>query len=242
MISADEEMHYAGAYHILAKSQTLADAWPAYGLVIEPTMCRPVHAHKGGIRIQVVAEGVAAHTSTGMGVSANFLIAPFLAEMAELAELFAGDERFRNEEFDPPTNGFNMVLNDGGCAPNVTAARTVCTLSLRPMPGDHHEEAVGMIRDAAAKYGLASSAAVFPVVYTDPRSEIVRAAVEVTGVARSETAPYGTEAAIYGDRSGLVVLGPGNIEQAHTVGEWIDVEQLYRAIDIYARLMRRFCT
>ena len=58
----------------------------------------------------------------------------------------------------------------------------------------------------------------------------------------SETAPYGTEAAIYGDRSQLVVLGPGHIDQAHTVGEWIDVEQLYRAVDIYARLMRRFCT
>ena len=32
-----------------------------------------------------------------------------------------------------------------------------------------------------------------------------------------------------------VVIGPGSIDQAHTVDEWIDVEQLRQAAEIYYR-------
>ena len=116
----------------------------------------PIRAHKGAIRVFITAHGQAAHTITDKGVSANFLIAPFLSEMATLSELFKSDERFMDAEFDPPTNGFNMVINDGGCSPNVTPAKTVCTISLRTMPNDSREQAVNLILKAAEKYGLES--------------------------------------------------------------------------------------
>ena len=35
-----------------------------------------------------------------------------------------------------------------------------------------------------------------------------------------------------GDVENLVVLGPGNIAQAHTTGEWVEIAQLERAVDI----------
>jgi acetylornithine deacetylase len=241
VIASDEEVNFAGAYHLASKSKTLASGWPSSGVITEPTRMRPVHAHKGVVRIEVVAKGVAAHTSTDVGVSANFLIAPFLAEMAELAGLLSTDQRYMNDEFDPPTNGFNMILNDGGCASNVTAAQTVCTLSLRPMPADNHEELIQKIRDSAHKHGLEFTVMELPAMRTDPNSEIVKAAMESTGTSRSETAPYGTDGAVYTDYTDLVVLGPGSIEQAHTVGEWIDIDALGEAIDVYLRLMRRFC-
>ena len=38
-----------------------------------------------------------------------------------------------------------------------------------------------------------------------------------------------------------LVLGPGNIAQAHTVGEWIAVEQLYEAVEVYSRLIEELC-
>ena len=34
-----------------------------------------------------------------------------------------------------------------------------------------------------------------------------------------------------------VVLGPGNIEQAHAENEWITLDQLQSAVDVYLRLM-----
>jgi len=34
-----------------------------------------------------------------------------------------------------------------------------------------------------------------------------------------------------------VVLGPGNIEQAHTKDEWIDLKELSAAVEIYLQIM-----
>ena len=39
----------------------------------------------------------------------------------------------------------------------------------------------------------------------------------------------------------LVVMGPGNIQQAHTVNEWIAKEQLTRGVDVFSQMVRRFC-
>ena len=241
VLSADEEVGYGGAKHVASESRLLQEKWPRMGVIAEPTELQPVYAHKGGYFIDVVATGRAAHTSTGLGISANFLIAPFLAEMAELEARFKSDPSFMNSEFEPPTNGFNMILNDGGCAGNVTAARTECTLCLRAMPNDNHETAIQMIVDKAKEHDLEVSWYGAEPFYISPQSEIVQAGVAATGVPNAKTVPYGTEAIIFQDFCPLVVLGPGNIAQAHTVGEFIDVAQLEESVKVYKRMIEMIC-
>jgi acetylornithine deacetylase len=96
-LTADEESGYHGALHITHESALLKQNWPAFGVVAEPTELRPVYSHKGGTTITVTAKGVAAHTSTERGTSANFLIAPFLAEMAALVPVFKSDPRLSKQ-------------------------------------------------------------------------------------------------------------------------------------------------
>lgn len=241
--TADEEVGFGGARQVAEESQLFRQyGWPTQGVVAEPTELRPVYAHKGGFHIFVSAHGRAAHTSTDKGVSANFLIAPFLAEMAELAKLFNTDESFMNHEFDPPTMGFNMVMTDHNCASNVTAARTDVKLSLRAMPNDRHEDAVAMIVECAQKHNLEVSSRGVQAFYTSPEAELVQVALAATGLARAETVPFGTEALLYQHHvAEQVILGPGNIAQAHTVGEYIDVAQLENSVDVYAQLIEQFC-
>ena len=241
-VTSDEETGHLWAINIVANSELLNAGWPTWSIVGEPTELTPVYAHKGGARIAVTAYGKAAHTSTDRGVSANFLIAPFLAEMAELARLFKRDQRFMNHEFDPPTNGFNMVLNDGDCKVNVTAAKTVCMLGLRAMPDASHEEAVQMILDRAKAHNLDAEVWSFPPFYASSGAEIVRAACQVTGAERALAVPYGTEAVWYQQHSETLVLGPGNIAQAHTIGEWVEIEQLQRAVDVYKQMIDIRCS
>jgi acetylornithine deacetylase len=241
VITADEEVGYGGAKQVAAESQTLAKNWPTYGIIGEPTSMRPVYAHKGGIRIRVTAHGVAAHTSTDKGISANFLIAPFLAEMAELNALVKSEPRFQNTEFDPPTNGFNLVLSDGNTAANVTAAKTVCTVGFRPMPNDSRDEVIDRVLASAKKYNLEADWYVHEPFYVDRNSPLIKAALAATGLPAAETVPFGTEAAIFKDHAQLVILGPGDIAQAHTKGEWIAIEQLHRAVEIYRQLIDHFC-
>lgn len=237
-ITADEEMGYGGARQILAESQLFQAGWPAYGVVAEPTELIPVYAHKGGARVNVTAHGVAAHTSTDKGTSANFLIAPFLAEMAELAQRFRTDPYFMSDAFDPPTNGFNLTINDGGTKPNVTAAKTVATVGLRSMPGAHYDEAIQLVVERAKAHGLETDVYSLEPFYTSPDSPIVQMACQATGIEKAVTVPFGTEAILYREYMDCVVLGPGNIAQAHTQGEWIEVAQLQRAVTIYQKLIQ----
>ncbi len=67
-------------------------------------------------------------------------------------------------------------------------------------------------------------------------------ALKATGLTNAETVPFGTEALVYQKHiAQQVILGPGNIAQAHTVGEWIDVAQLSDAVDVYKRMIEMIC-
>lgn len=240
-IAADEEQGHHGAHYLQAHSAMFKENWPTHAVVPEPTDLQPVYAHKGGALITATAIGRAAHTSTDKGISANFLIAPFLAEMAELAQLFKTTERFKNYEFDPPTNGFNLTIDDGQCPGNVTAAKTIARLNFRIMPNVFHEEQIALIVDRAHKYNLETTVSYLLPFYADKNSEVIQAACRATGLAQAVTVPYGTEAESYQRFTQCVVLGPGNIAQAHTIGEWVEVEQLHRAVAIYQRMIDDLC-
>lgn len=239
--SADEEVGHVGASWIIEHSELLAGAAVEGGIVTEPTGMVPVYANKGGAFMSVTARGVAAHSSTERGDSANFRIAPFLAEMAELKTRFMTDPKFRNEEFDPPTNGFNMTVTDFGCATNVTAERCECKLSVRSMPGSGFEEAVALILERARAYGFDLYNHEIPYFYGNKDSGFAGLLCEISGTAEAVTVPYGTEAAHYQPVVDSIVWGPGDIAQAHTVNEFIELEQLQAGYEQYGELVRRLC-
>lgn len=240
-VTADEEIGCLGAKYVAEKSTMLNEAPPKYGVIAEPTRLIPVHAHKGYAQIVVTAYGKAAHTSTDLGISANFRIAPFLAEMAELAELFKTDASFMNHEFNPPTNGFNMTIDDGDCKINITAPKTVCRLGLRPMPNSGTAKAIGMIKAKAEARGFEVSSHLGESFYVAPDAEIIQTACGATGVAKPETVPYATDGFYLQDLMELVVLGPGDIAVAHTVGESVEVAQLERAVVVYRQMIEKLC-
>jgi len=211
------------------------------GVIAEPTRLIPVYAHKGGVRLTITARGRAAHSSTLEGVNANFQLAPFLAEMAELRHRFLTYERYMNHAFDPPTNGWNMVIDNGGTPANVTVAEAVCTLSFRPMPGDATDEIIDLVQERAERHGLEFDFRRREPFQVARDSAVVTAALAATGRAEAETVAYGTDAAAFAGKLEMVILGPGDIRQAHTVDEWIDLGQLHQAVEIYADMIRRFC-
>ena len=72
-----------------------------------------------------------------------------------------------------------------------------------------------------------------PGFYQDPESALIRSLAQLADAAPT-TAEYGSNALRYGEVAHeLVVFGPGSIDQAHQAVEWVDIEQLERAVDIY---------
>jgi acetylornithine deacetylase len=55
--------------------------------------------------------------------------------------------------------------------------------------------------------------------------------------------PFYTEGAIF-NRMGArtCVCGPGGIAQAHRADEWVEMDALLAASDLYADAIREFCT
>ena len=241
VVCADEEISGQGAKQVAAESELFKAALPKHGVVAEPTSLVPVYAHKGGALIEVVARGEAAHTSTDKGVSANFLMVPFLADMVELAKQVKSDESFMDSEFGPPTCGFNFVLDDGGCRPNVTAAKTVCRVCFRTMPNARSKDLLTRVTSRAADYGFEVQSQFTEPFHVSPTADIVQIACQITDIEDPKTVPYGTDAFYLSDRFELVVLGPGDIAQAHTVGEWIEIDQLNRAVAVYEQMIHALC-
>ena len=85
-----------------------------------------------------------------------------------------------------------------------------------------------------------------PPIETPIDAPIVRAAQRAVVAAGLEPTrlgvPYATDAAMLTGIGGLpaVVLGPGDIAQAHTDDEWIELAQLDAAVQVYAGLCRAF--
>ncbi|MCL4371484.1 MAG: M20/M25/M40 family metallo-hydrolase [Chloroflexi bacterium] len=59
------------------------------------------------------------------------------------------------------------------------------------------------------------------------------------GRAEPAGAPFGTDASELAPAIPCVVLGPGDIAQAHTSEEWVELEQVAQAAEVYAELALR---
>ncbi len=243
VVTGDEEINCGGADVVAKKSDVLKASNVRYGIIGEPTLLDVVHAHKGSIRIRVTATGKAAHSSTGEGVNANHKLIPFLNAILAIDRELQTDEKYLNRAFTPPHATLNTVIHGGEQASNITTPEAGATVNMRPMPGQNFEPLLNRIRKLAQTHGvhLDISDDLFPLA-TPVDSRIVQEALDVTKKREPKTVAYGTDGMIFGKTMELVVLGPGSIQQAHTVDEWIEIDQLHRAVDTFSEMVRRFCT
>ena len=240
--TGDEEIDSGGAFEVIRRSRVFRSSKVRYGIIGEPTVLEVVHAHKGSFRVHVVARGRAAHSSTGRGVNANHLMIPFLNDVVRLSRKIEADPRYQDEAFDPPHSTWNIVMGDGETASNITAHESRATVNVRPMPGQNWDAVARQVERLADKHGVQVDVATdLQPLYTPVESRVVQEALRVTGKRKPKTVPYGTDAMAFGSVMELVVMGPGNIQQAHTTNEWISLEQLHKGVGVFGKIVRRFC-
>ena len=243
VVTADEEISGAGAFDVTKRSRFFQEACSGYGLICEPTRLRVVYAHKGGLGIRIESKGRAAHTSTLKGVNANLKMIPFLAEMKKINEIALTSKRYRNDEFKPAHSEWSISINDHNVAMNISPVQSVCRISYRLMPGVDVTPLIERTKKCARQHGLKCSVlGGGQPLYTDPNSPLVRLALDITGTRKATTVPYGTDGIAFCKKmKQMIVIGPGDIAQAHTVDEWIELEQLHKGLDVYGRFVERLC-
>lgn len=242
--TADEEVGFDGAKHLVKDSdgyQQIVDAQPL-AIIGEPTRLSVVHAHKGIVGFRITSRGRAAHSSTTAGINANEAMVPMLAELLELGGRSKSDPVYHDARFDPPILSWNFGVSDHCDAVNITPDRSVAWFSLRPMPGINGEDLIARAEQKAAALGLEFERfAGGDPLWIEPDTPCIQSMCELAG-GEPRTVCYGTDGGEFSGLSKRVVCGPGDIAQAHTTDEWIELDQVRQGIELYTKAVRRWCT
>ena len=237
VITADEEVGYLGAIAVAEKSQMFKKhGFPQYGVVGEPTELHAVYAHKGTVRFTVTAHGRAAHSSTGEGDNANLKLIPFLAEMRDIYQELTSDMQYFNDEFNPPFTDWNITISDGECAANITSpVECLIALTIAQCPGDDAQVWIDRARESAERHGLIFDLYInAPPVRTPPEMQrLSKLHLRSRERLFPQTVAYGTDATLFAQYMETVIIGPGSIRQAHTVDEWMALDQFPQGVLIF---------
>ncbi len=236
LITTDEETTKQGARAMVERSALAERMRPRGIIVAEPTRMAPVRGHRAQIGFTCEAYGVQAHSSTGRGENANWRLLPFLVAMREVWERLRSDRAWQDAAYDPPFSDFNLVIDNHGAANNVTVAVATARIKFRYSAGIDPAPVVAAVREAAARHGVEVSEAregAPPELAAD--HPLVRVCSDVTGRA-PRTAPYGTDASVLQELAPCVVLGPGDIDAAHTPGEAVSLAELAAAVPVFRQL------
>jgi acetylornithine deacetylase len=247
LFSVDEEVTRTGIDAFVARHLPALGWRPAAAVVGEPTGLGLVVAHNGGVRLTIATEGRAAHSSDpARGRSA---IAQMLPVLEVLERRYLPGITSGHPLTGPARGSVNLIR--GGSAINVVPASCQLGLDRRIAPGEDPAAVVADIErlldelrrehpDLVVRMGE-------PVIHPalDPRFGAPLAAhvgtiLSSLGLSdRVSGVGYGTHASTLSSVAGIpsVVLGPGRIEQAHSADEWVDLDELESAVDVYGALM-----
>ncbi len=239
LITTDEETTKSGARAIAERSALVRQAKPALIVVAEPTSMIPVRGHRAHVGFTAVATGVQAHSSTGKGRNANWDLVEFLAEMKAIHTKLRQDPALQDTAYDPVFSDFNLVIDNHGTAVNVTVPKSTVQIKFRYSASIDPAPIVTAVREAAARANLSVTEAREGEPPEMPLDHpLLRLVVDHVGAAPT-TAPYGTDASVLQTIAPCVVLGPGNIAQAHTPTESVSLAELEAAIPVFTSLAER---
>jgi acetylornithine deacetylase len=243
LFTADEEVGLIGAKRFAEQRPLRA----RFAIVGEPTSLQPMRAGKGYCLAEITVKGREAHSAyPSLGTSAVFGAARLIARVEEIAEQLRSET---HADFDPPYTTLNVGLVQGGTAKNVVAGQCRFTLEWRPIPGQEPGHLLELINFAIAEETVRDHNLIFAVnaaradqgFETSASSKLVTLLEGLTAKTAG-TVAFGTEAAQMTKLDAeAVVLGPGNIREAHRTGEFVPVNELERCVEVLTGAVDAFC-
>jgi len=244
LATADEETTMAGARELDA----FGHLKPDFAVIGEPTSMTPVVTHKGHMTEAVRITGKSGHSSNpAAGINAIEIMHDVITELRGIQKEF--QQRYHDDAFEVPYPTLNFGAIHGGDAANRICACCELHIDMRPLPGMNISELYGLIDHRLAEVKARYPGAVclehmhepVPGYRCDKDAEIVRLASELTGNA-AQPANYCTEAPfVQALGCQTIVMGPGNIAQAHQPDEFIQIDEIAPAQNQLRALIRQVC-
>jgi acetylornithine deacetylase len=246
-LSYDEEIGCIGVRGLIKDLEELG--LQAAGCIVgEPTLMQPIVAHKGTNRFRCCVRGREAHSSyVTHGVNAIEYAARLVVFVRTLADRLAAHEE-RDLGFTVPYTTLSTGLIRGGIAANVVPKDCEFQFDMRTLPNASAEQLFGEIK-AYAEELQKEMKAIDPVTGIDldwasntvglnasEQDAIVQLAMKLVRAETTGKVSYGTEAGLFA-KIGIasVVMGPGDIAEAHRPNEYVELEQLARCESFLGR-------
>lgn len=253
-LSYDEEVGCLGIGRLIEDLEA-AGIRPDACIVGEPTLMRPVIAHKGKVGYRCTVRGLSCHSAYAPhGVNAVEAAAEAVAYLKRMARRYRDSGPY-DRGFDIAHTTVHTGVMRGGTALNIVPSECVFDFEFRNLPGDDpaamYAEFTQYIAtaiepemravDASCGFSIALLSAM-PALNNTPESAVVGLAQELSGNPDFGKVSFGTEAAHF-QRRGIaaVVCGPGSIAQAHKADEYVEIEQVLKCEEFMRRLMTRIC-
>ncbi len=239
----DEETACIGA-PLLIKELKKRDIKNGICIIGEPTKMKIIDAHKGMNEYTIHFGGLAGHSSKPhLGVSAVEYASRYVNKLLEIRE----ELKKRGPKdciFDPPHSTLSIGGIKGGIAHNVIADKCSVEWETRPVTKADAEFVTNEIDKFANETLLPEMQKVFPqsfikkevigeVVGFDrlDQSEACEFVSSITGDNSREVVSFGTEAGLFQEVGiSTVVCGPGSIEQAHKIDEFIELDEIKKCL------------
>jgi len=244
LATADEETSMSGARALVEHNRPRA----RNALIGEPTGLRPVRMHKGILMEAIRLTGQSGHSSDpALGNSALDAMHSVLGTLINWRKKLQA--RHNSPFFAVPVPTLNLGHIHGGDNPNRICASCDLHIDLRPLPGMDLQElrdemrnrVLNVLQDTGIEANFESLFEGIPAMETPATAEIVLLAEKLTGHT-PEAVAFGTEAP-YLSRLGMetVILGPGDIAQAHQPDEFIRLDRLSPTVDLLKSLIDTVC-
>ena len=240
----DEETACIGA-PLLIKELKKRDIKNGICIIGEPTNMKIIDAHKGMNEYTVHFGGLAGHSSKPhMGVNAIEYASRYINKLLELRQELI-KRAPKDCIFDPPHSTLSIGGISGGIAHNVIADKCKVEWETRPVNKADGDFVTKEIEKFVSEKLLPDMKKVFPNSYIKKEiigevvgfekldeSEACEFVASITGDNSREVVSFGTEAGLFQEVGiSTVVCGPGSIEQAHKIDEFIELNELKKCLN-----------
>ncbi len=228
-------------------------------IIGEPTELKPSIAHKGMEWIEVKFTGRSTHGSRPKeGINAVYLASKFCNIVREDLQ-----ERIESRTFDLVGHGtINVGVIKGGNDPNIVPDECIVQIDRRWLPSDTlegiHKEvedvAKSVTEELGGKYKVRALREFTASMINAPHSidreddfvkETLESCEKILGYNQEPVAfPAWSDAGLLSNHVGskCIIIGPGNINQAHSNDEFCKKDEIIKAGEIYFDLALKICS
>ena len=242
LATADEESSMMGARTLVEAGKPKA----RYALIGEPTGMKPISMHKGIMVEKLMIEGRSGHSSDpSLGLNAMETMYEVMGQLLNLRDELKANHNNPMFAVDYPT--MNLGCIHGGNNPNRICGQCELGFEIRPLPGMDMGKLQQMINERILPFEQKNGVAIslnhydVPAYSAAPDSQLAKICESLTNHS-SEAVSFATEAP-YLEQLGMdvMVLGPGNVEQAHQPDEYLALDRIQPTVDFLTQLIGRCC-